>query len=418
MPEVDRDGGGPRWRTDPAHRRWLEAETDRLLEFGRASRTGAGGFAWLGPDGRPDPGRPRPLWLTARMTHVYALGALLGRPGCGPLADHGLAALRTVFRDGRHGGWVKELGPDGTVDGAKAPYEHAFVVLAAASAAVAGRPGADGLLAEALAVLDEHFWDDEAELLVGTRDAAFGAVEPYRGANENMHGVEALLAASDATGEQEWAGRALRATERIVRGFAAGQGWRIPEHYDERWRPVLDYNADRPADPFRPYGATVGHGLEWSRLVVQLRATLGPGAPEWLLPAARALFDTAVADGWAVDGADGFVYTVDWSGRPVVRQRMHWVAAEAIGAAAALAAATGEPAYERWYATWWDHVAEVFRDPAGGSWWHELGPDNRPAETVWWGKPDVYHALQATLLPRLPAAPGLARALAEVRLDR
>lgn len=402
---------------DPAHRRRLDAETDRLLDFGRAARSPAGGFAWLDTGGRPDPAQPRPLWLTGRMTHVYALGHLLGRPGCGKLADHGLAALRTVFRDARHGGWVKEIGPDGTVDGTKAPYEHAFVVLAAASATVAGRPGAAELLEDALAVLDRHFWDDDAGLLAGPRDAAFATPEPYRGANENMHGVEAMLAAYDATGEKEWADRALRSTGRILAGFAAAQGWRIPEHYDERWRPVLDYNADRPADPFRPFGATVGHSLEWARLAVQLRATLGPAAPGWLLPAARALFDTAVADGWAVDGAEGFVYTVDWSGRPVVRQRMHWVAAEAIGAAAALAAATGEPAYEQWYRRWWDHVDAVFRDPAGGSWWHELDPDGRPADTVWAGKPDVYHALQATLLPRLPAAPGLARALAEHRLD-
>ena len=26
------------WLTDPAHRRWLEGETDRLLEFSRAAR--------------------------------------------------------------------------------------------------------------------------------------------------------------------------------------------------------------------------------------------------------------------------------------------------------------------------------------------------------------------------------------------
>ena len=36
------------WLKDPAHRRWLEAETDRLLEFGRASRHPDGGFALAG----------------------------------------------------------------------------------------------------------------------------------------------------------------------------------------------------------------------------------------------------------------------------------------------------------------------------------------------------------------------------------
>ena len=35
------------WLETPAHARWLEAEGDRLLEFGRASRHPEGGFAWL-----------------------------------------------------------------------------------------------------------------------------------------------------------------------------------------------------------------------------------------------------------------------------------------------------------------------------------------------------------------------------------
>ena len=74
------------------------------------------------------------------------------------------------------------------------------------------------------------------------------------------------------------------------------------------------------------------------------------------------LFDAAVREGWAVDGADGFVYTVDWSGRPVVRERMHWVVAEATAAAAALHAATGDPSYADWYRTWWQHIDACFRD--------------------------------------------------------
>jgi sulfoquinovose isomerase len=406
------------WPADDAHRRWLATETDRLLAFGRASRSAAGGFGWLDTDGRPDPGQPRPLLVTCRMTHVYALGHLLGRPGCGPLADHGLTGLRTVFRDDQHGGWCHEIGADGVVDDGKSCYDHAFVVLAAASASVAGRTGAAELLDDALDVLDRRFWDEDAGLLVGDWDAAFEHLEDYRGSNANMHGVEALLAAHDATGDRTWLRRALRITERILDGFARTHQWRVPEHFDERWSPLLDYNADQPADPFRPYGSTVGHSLEWARLALQLRAALGSRAPGWLLSAARLLFDTAVADGWAVDGADGFVYTVDRSGRPVVRQRLHWVAAEAVGAAAALGAATGEPAFSDWYRTWWDHIADVFIDPVGGSWWHELDAANRPADTVWSGKPDVYHAVQATLVARLPAAPGFALALNHGLLDR
>ena len=102
---------------------------------------------------------------------------------------------------------------------------------------------------------------------------------------------------------------------------------------------------------------------------------------------------------------------MDWSGAPVVRERMHWVAAEATATAAALHAATGEPAYADWYATWWEHIADCFLDRERGSWRHELSPANEPSSVTWQGKPDIYHAFQATLIPRLPLSPTLAAAL-------
>ena len=110
------------WLETPAHARWLETEADRLLEFGRASRHPDGGFAWLTDDGTPDLDRPVELWISCRMTHVYALGHLMGRPGCGPLADHGVAALRGRFRDQQHGGWYAKVGPDGPTSTDKTAY--------------------------------------------------------------------------------------------------------------------------------------------------------------------------------------------------------------------------------------------------------------------------------------------------------
>jgi len=211
--------------------------------------------------------------------------------------------------------------------------------------------------------------------------------------------------------------KALRIVERVVHTLGPAHDWRLPEHFDEDWNPILDYNRDEPAHPFRPYGATVGHWLEWARLALHLHAGLGSSAPSWLVEDARSLFDLSLREGWAVDGEDGFVYTIDWQGSPVVRERMHWVAAEGTAAAAALHAATGEEFYARWYATWWDHVADRFRDEAGGSWRHELSPENAPSSATWEGKPDVYHAFQATLVPRLPLAPTLAVALREGLLD-
>jgi mannose/cellobiose epimerase-like protein (N-acyl-D-glucosamine 2-epimerase family) len=205
-----------------------------------------------------------------------------------------------------------------------------------------------------------------------------------------------------------------------VHGWARDHRWRIPEHFDAQWRPQLEYNADTPAHPFRPYGATIGHWFEWARLSLHLRAALaahGDEPPAWLVDYAVALFDAGVREGWEADGAPGFVYTVDWSGEPVVRERMHWVAAEAISAAAALFKVTREQRFDDWYATWWGYVDQCLIDREGGSWWHELGPDNRVSRTVWPDKADLYHAVQATLIPRLPLAPALVPALARGLLD-
>ena len=410
------------WLTSPAHGRWLEAEGDRLLSFSAAARHPAGGFAWLDVAGRPMLDRPVELWISCRMTHVFALGHLLGRPGCGPLVDHGLAALAGRFRDAEHGGWYGAVDASGPAKRDKEAYQHAFVVLAAASATSAGRPGAPALLDEALGVLLGRFWDDEHGMVVDVWDETFSDLDPYRGVNANMHTVEALLAAYDALGDRDLVGpdlleRALRIMTRVVHDLGPAHRWRLPEHFDTAWQPLLDYNRDTPADPFRPYGATVGHWLEWARLALHLRAALGSSAPEWLLSHAESLFEASVHEGWAVDGADGFVYTVDWEGRPVVRERMHWVAAEATATAAALHTATGSPEYARWYETFWDHIGEVFLDHDLGSWRHELDPSNRPSGVTWNGKPDTYHALQATLVPRLPLAPTFAGALRDGLLD-
>jgi sulfoquinovose isomerase len=399
-----------RWLSHPSHHRWLEQETDRLLEFSRAARHPGGGFAWLDSSGSPQLDRPVALWITCRMTHVFALGHLMGRPGCAPLVDHGVRALTSDFWDTKHSGWYAAVSADRPAVRSKQAYEHAFVVLAASSAVAAGRMDAVPLLDEALQVNARWFWDDSEGMVVEEWDEAFSTCDDYRGVNANMHTVEALLAAADVTGDGVLVERASRILTRVVHGFARHNRWLMPEHFDRDWNPLYDYHVDKPAHPFRPYGVTIGHLLEWARLAVHLRAA--QRQPEdWLLDDAIALFDAAVRHGWQVDGRPGFVYTVDWEGRPVVRERIHWVVAEATATAAALWSVTGETSYADWYQTWWDYIAEHLIDTRLGSWWHELDAENRPSGTIWNGKPDTYHAVQATLVPRLPLAPTLASAV-------
>ena len=85
-----------------------------------------------------------------------------------------------------------------------------------------------------------------------------------------------------------------------------------------------------------------------------------PDPPPWLIEAAGALFTVAVDTAWAPDGNDGFVYTVDWSDQPVVSERMHWVAAEAVLAADALYRRTGDDRYRTWRDRWWAHIERDF----------------------------------------------------------
>lgn len=407
------------WLDSPAHRSWLETEGDQLLVFASESVREDGGFAWLDEEGNPDLERPAELWITARMTHCFALGHLLGRPDFGRFADHGIASLRGVFRDREHGGWFSSVAGGVPVDDTKQAYAHAFVVLAAASATAADRPGASQLLDEALEVLDQKFFDPAAGMSVDTFDRAFMQLEPYRGINANMHTVEALLAAADVTGQRRWLDRAVGIMTRAIDEFARANDWALPEHFDTDWNPLLDYNRDEPQHPFRPYGATVGHWIEWARLVLHARATLitaDGAAPEWMLEAATALMEKA-ASTFGIDGTPGFVYTVDWDGTPVSQERMHWVAAEAVGAAAVMYQVTGDATWAKRYEQWWEYISTYLLDPETGSWHHELDADNEPQGVTWPGKPDVYHAFQATLIPRLPVSPTMAAALRAGALD-
>lgn len=395
-----------RWIDQPDHVRWLQEQFAAQLAFGRHFPHPDGGAHYLDATGRPDPSQPVHTWITARMLHVYALGHIVGLPGTRPLAERALAGLTGPLRDADHGGWFASVGPEpGERDTTKAGYAHAFVVFGAASGTMADLPGARNLLDEALAALDQHFWEETPGLHLDSTSADWAEVSDYRGINANMHAVEALLAAADATGEPTWRERAARITHTVL-GWARDNDWRIPEHFTSDWTPQLEHHRDQPDHPFEPYGATVGHGLEWARLSLHVRAATDPG-DDHLLDGARHLFERAVTDGWH----DGFVYTTDWSGRPVVTQRMHWVLAEAISAAAALSTATGAPDYEQHYRRYWDWAHAHLIGP-DGSWQHELDEHNRPAATVWPGRPDLYHSVHAVLLPRLPLAPTAPAAIA------
>ena len=401
---------------DPHNLSFLQSESHELLDFGQRFPWPGGGASYLDDDGNPVPKEGLYTYESGRYAHAYALGSALGLPSKERALELSAASLRGLtdgqLRDREHGGWYTRVAEDGTPDPDKSCYAHSFVILGASSALTVGVPGAKELLDEALDVYERYFWDDSEGMPLDTWDTAFTKPESYRGINASMHSVEAFLAASDALGTPKyrmWAGRVI---ERVI-GFAADFDWKIPEHFDEQWNPLPNYNIDNKDDQFKPYGTTPGHSLEWARLISQWAVSahrhgeIDDDRLHWAIESAQRLFLTAVANGWNADGGTGLVYTIDWDGTPVVRDRMHWTLAEGINTAsylARLSTPSGPAAPETfsgWYATFWQYVDEHMIDHDKGSWFHQLDADNRVIGTVWPGKPDIYHALQATLIPTI-----------------
>ena len=395
------------------NREFLKASCEELLNFGHRFPSPNGGSYYLGDDGTPWKDRNRETWITCRMAHVYSLGLMLGHEGSGELADAALKGLKGELHDEKNGGWYAGVTPEGDIVPNKQCYAHAFVILAASSALTAGRPGAKELLEEALAVYDRHFWNEEEGLACDTWNTEFTVLDDYRGLNANMHTVEAFLAAGDVIGDKKYHIRAGRIIDHVI-GWAEDNNWRIPEHFTKEWVADLDCNRDRPDDPFKPYGATPGHGIEWARLITQWTLANCGEEKEKLekhLQAAENLYTTAIKDGWNADGAPGIVYTTDWNGKPVVHDRMHWTLAEAINTSAALYQVTGKEKYAKDYAAFMKYLDEVVMDHENGSWFHQLDEQNHLKRTVWPGKSDLYHALQSTLIPYHKADTSIAPAV-------
>lgn len=306
---------------------------------------------------------PRHLVATCRFVANFALGARLGGPAwCTSAADHGLDFLETAHRDGGYA-WV--LDGREVADGRRSPYGHAFVLLAHARAAAAGL---DADVARVADLLDDRFADPNG-LLGPVRDADWAPAEEYRGQNPNMHACEAFLAAYEATGTVRYLDRAFEIARTLTVELADDEG-RIWEHYTAAWEPDHDYNRDDPAHQFRPWGFQPGHHAEWAKLLAGLaRHRDDP----WLTERARELFATAF-DGW--DGnRGGFFYTLDLDGSPVVSDKFGWPVAEAIGAAAALFAVTGDERFAAHHERLWSYAEEHLVAP-GGNWYARLTVEN------------------------------------------
>lgn len=394
------------WIDDAGHRAGLLAEAHRQFAFFRASLRPDAGFHTLDHAGAPMPDETQELHTTTRLVHSYALGRLVGAEGADAMIDQGMRFLASHHRDRDHGGYLWALDGERVADGRKLAYGHVFVLLAGASALQAGHPDAARLIDDVWNVLERHFWEEERGLFRDEWNRDWTPFSTYRGMNANMHGVEALLTAHEATGRAVFLDRAGRILDFFVGRIAPQYGWRLPEHYTAEWRVDPAY-AGNPM--FRPAGTTPGHSFELGRLLLQywdLRGRPAGDAPAH----ARRLIEQALSDAWNAERG-GFAYTLDFSGHVAIGDRYWWPVTEAIGAVAALIKLERRAEDERWYRRLWDFAGQHLIDRERGGWYPEIDADGRPVAIQFKGKPDIYHSVQTALFPLAEGLSGHAEEL-------
>jgi len=316
-------------------------------------------------------------------------------------AAHGLRFLHQVHRDPSNGGYAWLLRFDGgrheVIDDTQYCYGLAFVLLAHAAALSCGLHEAAPGLADTFDLMERHFWEPGHGVYANDADARW-QVSAYRGQNANMHAVEALLAAWQATREPRYLARATTVADAIARRLADPNGGLIWEHYHADWTPDFDFHRGDRTDIFRPWGYQPGHLAEWAKLLLALeRATPGLDAENWMQHRARQLFAAAVQHGWDKPHG-GLVYTFGPDFAVDDADRHFWVQAEAIAAAAALAERTVEGGYWDWYDRVWAYAWEHFVDHQHGAWYRQLDPTNHRLDDRKSPAPKTdYHTLGACL---------------------
>jgi hypothetical protein len=134
------------------------------------------------------PTSPPVPFRNLKYRFAYATAYLMGRPGADVIVDHGISFLWSGHRDSDYAVYYWGVGYDGPLDPIKQAYGHAFVLLAASSAKVAGCPGADRLPTDISTIIRERFWEEQYGAVAEefthewrcSKQQAIQRVEPFR----------------------------------------------------------------------------------------------------------------------------------------------------------------------------------------------------------------------------------------------
>ena len=315
----------------------------------------------------------RHLVSSTRFVFNYAMAArYFGVPEYKDWVRHGLSYLEQSHYQQKTEGYAWLRNQETILDATNHCYGLAFVIVAGATALLAGVEEGRATLEKAWDLMEAHFWDNEFGLYADEANADFSVIDPYRGQNANMHSCEAMLWAFEATQEPRYLERAATLADNITRRQAAKADGLIWEHYDPTWEIDWYYNKDDPKHLFRPWGFQPGHQTEWAKLLLILDRHQ---PADWHLKRAKELFDTALEKSWD-DEFGGICYGFAPDARVCDDDKYFWVQAESFAAAALLAQATGEPIYHDWYHRIWDYSWQHMIDHEYGAWYRILTRDN------------------------------------------
>ncbi|WP_438997596.1 AGE family epimerase/isomerase [Candidatus Puniceispirillum sp.] len=333
----------------------------------------------------------RHLVSSARFVFNYANAFIqTNKPHYAERAAHGLRYLKTHHLS-PHGHYLWQRSGAQIEDGRAMAYGHAFVMLAAASASHLKIAGAAEMISDVWDFLEENFFEPAHNAYADEYDDTLTTLSSYRGQNANMHMVEALIAAYEATGDQRYLDRADNVAHKFTIDLAALGDGQIWEHYNTNWAPDWDYNIDKPDDLFKPWGFQPGHQVEWAKLLLQIDAH---NPADWHLETATSLYHKAFDNGWDTEYG-GLVYGYAPDGSFADAHKYFWVQAEAIATAWRLYDRTGDNRYRddynRLWAWSWDHLIdhkygawfritsregkwiEPYKSPAGKVDYHTMG---------------------------------------------
>jgi len=359
-----------------ASREFLEQHIRTTLGFYQPNAFDpAGGFShFFRDDGRIYNSHTRHLVSSTRFVFNYAMATrYFADLDYSDWIRHGLAYLEKVHRQPETGGYAWLLEDGQLADATNHCYGLAFVLLAGATALLAGVEEGRASLEQAWQLLEQHYWDEAHGLYRDEANADFSVIAPYRGQNANMHACEALLWAYESTQEQRFLARAARLADAVTNQLASQAHGLIWEHYDADWQIDWQYNLADPKHLFRPWGFQPGHQTEWAKLLLILHRHQ-PAA--WQIERAEALFTQALAAAWDQEYG-GICYGFAPDGSICDGDKYFWVQAESFAAAALLAQATGKPSYQDWYERIWDYSWQNMVDHQYGAWFRILSRDNQ-----------------------------------------